>query len=84
MAGYGCVQYLCDASALTPLCTRYFLGLFTTLLFSTWSKQPQPALLYLVPAVLLPVVASAHRKRELGTLWNPGGAGGDSAATGPV
>jgi signal peptide peptidase-like protein 2B len=66
----------------------YAVGLALAQLAVLWSGMGQPALLYLVPCVLLPVTALARARGELGRLWEGGlevaaaPAGGGAAAVG--
>ncbi|KAG0274165.1 Signal peptide peptidase-like 2A [Linnemannia exigua] len=48
----------------------YAVGLEVTFVAMMWSNQGQPALLYLVPFTVLPVVLLASRRHELSLLWN--------------
>jgi len=48
----------------------YSAGLFATLIAVTVFKVAQPALLYLVPAILVPFVVQAYVRNELSLLWN--------------
>ncbi|KAF9184556.1 Signal peptide peptidase-like 2B [Haplosporangium sp. Z 11] len=48
----------------------YTLGLETTFVAMMWSQKGQPALLYLVPSTLLPVILLASRRHELSLLWH--------------
>ncbi|KAF8940159.1 signal peptide peptidase-domain-containing protein [Dissophora ornata] len=48
----------------------YAVGLEVTFVAMMWSNKGQPALLYLVPCTLLPVVLLASRRHELSLLWH--------------
>ena len=48
----------------------FFVGLQLTYVAMMWSHKGQPALLYLVPTTLLPVLILASRRHELSLLWN--------------
>ncbi|GJJ70919.1 hypothetical protein EMPS_03269 [Entomortierella parvispora] len=48
----------------------FFVGLQMTYIGMMWSRKGQPALLYLVPSTLLPVIILASRRHELSLLWN--------------
>lgn len=64
--------------ATVPLRTGYFVravlayavGLAASFYFSYAFQAAQPALLYIVPLVVLPTVAQAKRRGELARLWN--------------
>jgi signal peptide peptidase-like 3 len=47
----------------------YFLGLLTATVSSEVFKQAQPALLYLVPFTLLPLLTMAYLKGDLRRMW---------------
>ncbi|KAG5683897.1 hypothetical protein PVAND_013156 [Polypedilum vanderplanki] len=47
----------------------YFLGLLTATVSSEVFKQAQPALLYLVPFTLLPLLTMAYLKGDLRKMW---------------
>ncbi|KAF9338507.1 Signal peptide peptidase-like 2A [Linnemannia elongata] len=48
----------------------YAVGLELTFVAMMWSNQGQPALLYLVPCTVIPVVLLASKRHELSLLWN--------------
>ncbi|KZS17847.1 signal peptide peptidase-like 3 isoform X1 [Daphnia magna] len=48
----------------------YFLGLLTATLSSEFFKAAQPALLYLVPFTLLPLLVMAYLKGDLRRMWD--------------
>ncbi|XP_055327564.1 signal peptide peptidase-like 3 [Paramacrobiotus metropolitanus] len=48
----------------------YFLGLLTATVSSELFKAAQPALLYLVPFTLLPLLLMAYLKGDLRRMWN--------------
>ncbi|KAF9374558.1 Signal peptide peptidase-like 2A [Podila verticillata] len=48
----------------------YALGLEVTFVAMMWSHKGQPALLYLVPCTVIPVVLLASKRHELSLLWN--------------
>lgn len=48
----------------------YFLGLLTATVSSEVFKAAQPALLYLVPFTLLPLLTMAYLKGDLRRMWN--------------
>ena len=48
----------------------YFVGLITATLSSEIFKEAQPALLYLVPFTLLPLLTMAYLKGDLRLMWN--------------
>ncbi|KAF9146950.1 Signal peptide peptidase-like 2A [Mortierella sp. GBA39] len=48
----------------------YAVGLEVTFVAMMWSNQGQPALLYLVPCTVIPVVLLGSRRHELSLLWN--------------
>lgn len=48
----------------------YFIGLITATLSSEIFKEAQPALLYLVPFTLLPLLTMAYVKGDLSLMWN--------------
>ncbi|CAG7720402.1 unnamed protein product [Allacma fusca] len=48
----------------------YFLGLLTATVSSEVFKAAQPALLYLVPFTLLPLLTMAYLKGDLRTMWS--------------
>ncbi|XP_052800908.1 signal peptide peptidase-like 3 isoform X2 [Mya arenaria] len=48
----------------------YFLGLLTATVASEVFKAAQPALLYLVPFTLLPLLTMAYLKGDLRRMWN--------------
>jgi hypothetical protein len=48
----------------------YLLGLLTATISSEYMKEAQPALLYLVPFTLLPLVVMAYLKNDLNSMWN--------------
>ncbi|KAF8947198.1 Signal peptide peptidase-like 2A [Haplosporangium gracile] len=58
----------------------YAVGLEMTFVAMMWSNQGQPALLYLVPCTVVPVVLLASKRHELSLLWNGWGGldGGES------
>lgn len=47
----------------------YFLGLLTATVSSEVFKQAQPALLYLVPFTLLPLLSMAYVRGDLRRMW---------------
>lgn len=63
--------------AVVPLWTGYFvralfayaIGLMASFYFSFAFQTAQPALLYIVPMVILPTIVQARRKVELARLW---------------
>ncbi|KAI8356838.1 signal peptide peptidase-domain-containing protein [Mortierella sp. GBAus27b] len=48
----------------------FAVGLELTFVAMMWSNKGQPALLYLVPCTVLPVIILASRRHELSLLWN--------------
>jgi minor histocompatibility antigen H13 len=48
----------------------YTIGMVTTLVVMQWYKHAQPALLYLVPAVLLSLAGTAIVRGETKQMWN--------------
>ena len=48
----------------------YAVGLEVTFMAMMWSNQGQPALLYLVPCTVIPVVLLASKRHELSLIWN--------------
>jgi len=48
----------------------YFLGLLTATVSSEFFKAAQPALLYLVPFTLLPLLVMAYLKGDLRRMWD--------------
>lgn len=48
----------------------YFVGLITATLSSEIFREAQPALLYLVPFTLLPLLTMAYLKGDLKLMWN--------------
>ncbi|KAG0360646.1 Signal peptide peptidase-like 2A [Podila minutissima] len=48
----------------------YALGLEVTFMAMMWSNKGQPALLYLVPCTVIPVMLLASKRHELSLLWN--------------
>jgi minor histocompatibility antigen H13 len=50
--------------------TGYVIGMITTLFVMTWFKHAQPALLYLVPGVLLSLGGTAWVRGEVKEMWN--------------
>ena len=48
----------------------YAIGMIATLLVMQYSKHAQPALLYLVPGVLISLWGAAFAKGELSSMWN--------------
>lgn len=48
----------------------YFLGLLTATVSSEIFKAAQPALLYLVPFTLLPLLTMAYLKGDLRRMWS--------------
>lgn len=48
----------------------YFLGLLTATVSSEVFKAAQPALLYLVPFTLLPLLTMAYLKGDLRRMWS--------------
>ena len=48
----------------------YFVGLITATLSSEIFREAQPALLYLVPFTLLPLLTMAYLKGDLSLMWN--------------
>ncbi|KRZ13028.1 Signal peptide peptidase-like 3, partial [Trichinella zimbabwensis] len=48
----------------------YFLGLLTATVSAEFFKAAQPALLYLVPFTLLPLMIMAYLKGDLRRMWN--------------
>lgn len=48
----------------------YFIGLITATIASEVNRSAQPALLYLVPFTLLPLVTMAYLKGDLKQMWN--------------
>ena len=60
-------------SIATPLFNHamcgYFFGLIAAFVGNTWSGHPQPALIYLVPGVLLPVLGKAWHTGKLNDVW---------------
>jgi hypothetical protein len=56
----------------------YFLGLIAAFVGNTWSGLPQPALIYLVPGVLLTVIGKAWQMGQLKNVWH-GPSKGDSS-----
>ncbi|KAI4384772.1 hypothetical protein MLD38_002878 [Melastoma candidum] len=49
--------------------TGYFVGIIAALATGVLSHSPQPALLYLVPSTLGPVILLSWMRRELAELW---------------
>lgn len=47
----------------------YAIGLVTALAVGTLTRAPQPALLFLVPSTLGPIVLISWMRKELGLLW---------------
>jgi hypothetical protein len=47
----------------------YFFGLIAAFVGNTWSGLPQPALIYLVPGVLLTVIGKAWQMGQLKNVW---------------
>eukprot|EP00027_Filamoeba_sp_ATCC50430_P019107 CAMPEP_0168569460 /NCGR_PEP_ID=MMETSP0413-20121227/16170_1 /TAXON_ID=136452 /ORGANISM="Filamoeba nolandi, Strain NC-AS-23-1" /LENGTH=157 /DNA_ID=CAMNT_0008601959 /DNA_START=479 /DNA_END=949 /DNA_ORIENTATION=- len=47
----------------------YAAGLFVTMVMAFVYKIPQPALLYLVPGTLIPLLATAYHKKQMDTVW---------------
>jgi hypothetical protein len=58
-----CRSYLSVATA------GYAAGLVSSIAAGALSHSPQPALMYLVPCILAPVMAKAHTQGELRELW---------------
>ncbi|KAF9983252.1 Signal peptide peptidase-like 2B [Mortierella antarctica] len=54
----------------TTAILSYLVGLEVTFVAMMWSHKGQPALLYLVPCTIVPVVLLASRRHELSLLWN--------------
>ncbi|KAF9942206.1 Signal peptide peptidase-like 2A [Modicella reniformis] len=48
----------------------YAAGLEVTFIAMMWSNKGQPALLYLVPCTIIPVVILASKRHELSLLWH--------------
>lgn len=48
----------------------YFIGLVTATVASEMNRSAQPALLYLVPFTLLPLITMAYIKGDLKQMWN--------------
>ncbi|XP_039257429.2 signal peptide peptidase-like 3 [Styela clava] len=48
----------------------YFIGLITATIASEVNRSAQPALLYLVPFTLLPLITMAYLKGDLKQMWN--------------
>jgi len=48
----------------------YFVGLVTATVASEINRNAQPALLYLVPFTLLPLITMAYIKGDLKQMWN--------------
>jgi len=48
----------------------YGAGMILAFIFLTYFQVAQPALLYLVPCSILPVIAMAYTKGELSSLWH--------------
>ncbi len=48
----------------------YFVGLITATLSSEIFREAQPALLFLVPFTLLPLLTMAYLKGDLKLMWN--------------
>jgi hypothetical protein len=61
-----------DAPTFLFNCTMvgYFVGLVSAFVGNTLSGHPQPALIYLVPGVLLTMVAGAWRIGQLKNVWH--------------
>ena len=47
----------------------YLVGMLSAMIGGMMSQMAQPALMYLVPAVLLPVLYTAWERRELREVW---------------
>ncbi|RNA44874.1 signal peptide peptidase-like 3 [Brachionus plicatilis] len=48
----------------------YFFGLFTATLSSEIFREAQPALLFLVPSILFPLMIMAYLNGDLNSMWN--------------
>jgi len=48
----------------------YFIGLLIATTMSEMFQAAQPALLYLVPCILIPLIIQAYRKGDLSAMWN--------------
>ena len=71
------VELFGSAAPLPPLCSLftvamcgYAAALVTTLLFAIVGNAPQPALLYITPGMLVPVVLTAYLRGDLHLLWS--------------
>ena len=60
------------ASYLNATVVGYALGLLFAFGANEYTNAGQPALLYLVPSVILSMVITAVRNKELETLWGSG------------
>jgi hypothetical protein len=66
------------AAATTPTTPSYFrttfvgylFGLTLTIIIAFYSRVAQPALLYLVPSILLPLIFVAWRRGQLSVMWD--------------
>mmetsp|Transcript_4753 Transcript_4753/g.13192 ORF Transcript_4753/g.13192 Transcript_4753/m.13192 type:complete len:402 (+) Transcript_4753:205-1410(+) len=59
-----------NGSYLLRATAGYAVGLLVTMVSGAASGAAQPALMYLVPAVLLPVVLTARQHKEFGDVWS--------------
>ena len=50
--------------------TSYAIGMLLTMTFAFVYEVAQPALLYLVPSILLPILALGWHRGTLSELWN--------------
>jgi minor histocompatibility antigen H13 len=48
----------------------YIVGMIATLVVMQWFQHAQPALLYLVPGVIIPLWGSAYLRGDLKEMWN--------------
>ncbi len=65
-----CLNYFLICSKMLNLCAAYAVGLIITFLVLVSTASAQPALIYLVPCVLIPVYILALCRHELGRLWS--------------
>lgn len=73
----------CGASYWFIACAGYTLGLGIAIAAVTAFQSGQPALLYIVPCTLLPLLALANARGDLSELWNWNGeCGSESPAAG--
>ncbi len=48
----------------------YAIGMFLAMVMAFVYRIPQPALLYLVPCTVIPLLVTAYQRKQMDTVWN--------------